>query len=547
MTESKSNLINALQKNPSIFPHPVESLSLVETHISWILLTGPYAYKIKKPVNFGFLDFSTLEKRRFYCEEELRLNKRLAPNLYIELIKITGNTDKPEIDREGHAIEYAVKMVQFPQSAQLDRVLSNGKLTNTHIDLIAKKVAEFHAKCNLSHKNSSFGKPDVIRLPVIENFEQIRQQSIIKEDLNVLQEIQNWSEKSFLKLQADFEKRNENGFIRECHGDMHLRNIALIDKQIIMFDCLEFNEALRWIDVMSELAFLCMDLDDRNKQEFSRRLLNGYLELTGDYEGVTVLGFYQVYRAMVRAKVGALRLPQPGLNENEKLDIISDFQGYLQLARKYTQQNKPVLFITHGLSGSGKTTGTQSLVEELGAIRIRSDIERKRLYDVPFKTREPEEVGEGIYSQDAGVKTYDRLINLSESLLLAGRCVVVDATFLKRRDRNFSTLAKKLGIPFYILSFQAPEPVLKERIIKRQNINEDASDAGISVLENQLKNIDQLDAAELEFSITIEYNSLLNIEKIKSDLYNTYPVYVSQSIKDLSLEIDKTLLQQTNN
>lgn len=519
MNSNNSNLINALQ-DATIFPHPVESFSLVETHISWVLLTGPYAYKIKKPVNFGFLDFSTLEKRCFYCKEELRLNKRLAPDLYLDVIKITGSPDKPALNGVGQVIEYAVKMIQFPQSVQLDRVLASGELTNEHIDLIAKKIAEFHVDCNVAHKDSAFGRPEAVKRPVIENFAQIRQQqSVVKNDLDVLDEIQIWSEESYLKLLADFKKRKEDGFIRECHGDMHLRNIALIDKQITMFDCLEFNEAFRWIDVMSDIGFLCMDLDDRNQQHFSWRLLNAYLELTGDYQGLNVLRFYQVYRAMVRAKVDALRLSQPGLNEHEKADISADFRGYLQLARNYTQQNKPILFITHGLSGSGKTTGTQRLIDELGAIRIRSDIERKRRYDIAITTRGNGAVGKGIYCQDAGVKTYDRLMELAESLLLASRRVVVDAAFLKRSDReNFRALAKKISVPFCILSFQAPESILRERIIDRQNINLDASDAGIAVLDSQLKNIDKISKDESEFSITTDYNVMLNIDKIRNEL-----------------------------
>jgi len=517
MDINNSILIKALQ-DPAIFPHPVESFSVIETHISGVLLTGQFAYKLKKPVNFGFLDFSTLDKRRFFCEEELRLNKRLAPDLYLDIIKITGSPDKPLLNGEGHTIEYAVKMLQFPQSAQLDHVLSEGLLTNSHVDLIAKEVADFHAGCQVASSDAHFGSPEAVRSPVVENFEQIRQQIFNKEDLDIIEDIQRWSDDSFSRHQADFEKRKTDGFIKECHGDMHLRNIALIENQIVIFDCLEFNEDFRWIDVMSEIAFLCMDLDDRDKRKFSNRLLNAYLELTGDYEGVNLLRFYLVYRAMVRAKVDALRLSQSGLSEADKVEINTDFRAYLQLAKKYTKQDKPVLFITHGLSGSGKTTGTQSLVEEAGMLRIRSDIERKRLYSMAVTGGE-EDIGKGIYSADASIKTYAHLRKLAESLLLAGRSVIVDATFLKQDDREkFMALAEMLHVPFHILSFQAPESILKARVIERQAKNQDASDAGVAVLESQLKNHDRLTAGELKLSTIIDYNKPINIDGIRASL-----------------------------
>jgi len=478
-------------------------------------LTGQFAYKFKKPVNFGFLDFSTLDKRRFFCEEELRLNKRLAPELYLEIVNITGSPDKPVLNGEGHTIEYAVKMVQFPQSAQLDHVLSKGLLTNSHVDLIAKEVADFHAVCQAAHRDAHFGSADAVRSPVVENFAQIRQQSVDQEDLDVLEEIERWSDESFSRHQADFQKRKVDGFIRECHGDMHLRNIALIDKRIVIFDCLEFNEEFRWIDVMSEIAFLCMDLDDRSKAQFSNRLLNAYLELTGDYEGVILLRFYQVYRAMVRAKVDALRLSQAGLSKDDRVDICADFRAYLHLARKYTQPGKPMLFITHGLSGSGKTTGTQNLIEATGMIRIRSDIERKRLYSVAVTSRE-EVIGKGIYSREASIKTYEHLSKLAESLLLAGRSVIVDATFLKQHERKkFMALAQKVNVPFHILSFQTPESVLRARVIERQAKKQDASDAGVAVLENQLKNNDPLTARETECSTIID-NKPINVDDIRN-------------------------------
>lgn len=516
MSTKNSMLIDALQ-DPDVYPHPVDSVKLIETHISWVLLTGPYAYKIKKPVNFGFLDFSTLEKRHFYCEEELRLNKRLAPELYLELVNITGSPDRPEINGDRSVIEYAVKMLQFPQSCQLDNVLSCGELTVDTVDLMAKEIARFHARCEVADEQSRFGALDAVRGPVIENFEQIKQQHLRQADIDVLQAIQTWSESACIKLGPELLKRKQNGFIRECHGDMHLRNMVLLDGKFIAFDCLEFNDELRWIDVMSEIAFVCMDLDDRNKSNYSRRLLNAYLEFTGDYAGVNVLRFYLVYRAMVRAKVNVLRLSQSGLNDEERDIIYDEFKRYLQLAGKYTGQQKPVLYITHGLSGSGKTTGTQSLIEEMGVIRLRSDVERKRLFDVATTKHDVVDIGGGIYNKQASERTYAYLKNQARSLLMAGWSVVIDATFLRYGDRkSFFDLADDLHVPFIILSFNTPVDILKQRLYARMNAGNDASDANIKVLESQRENNDPLNVNEYKNTILITANVHLNAEKINN-------------------------------
>ena len=295
------HLINNMQDR-ALYDHPVEVFEVIETHISWVLLTGQYVYKIKKPVNFGFLDFSTLEKRHLYCEEEVRLNRRLAPQLYIGVVAIHGTEEHPNIKSQGPVIEYAVKMKQFPQSTQLDRLLAEKGLDNAVIDKLAGKVARFHLAIDSVAKDSGFGDLEHIQQPVLDNFSHIRGCIDDKNVIPLLNKLEDWTKKKLKLLNETIQQRKDLGFIRECHGDMHLRNIALWNDEIIIFDCIEFNMNFYWIDVVSEIAFLVMDLEDRKHHAFARRFLNSYLEITGDYEGLRLLRFYKVYRAMVRAK-----------------------------------------------------------------------------------------------------------------------------------------------------------------------------------------------------------------------------------------------------
>jgi len=361
-------------------PDTCESKEYFETHISWVLLTGKFVYKIKKPVNFGFLDFSTLEKRRVCCEQELRLNRRLAPRIYLDLVSISGSYQL--MPASGEALEYAVKMLQFPQSAQMDHMLEAGKLTIGHMDAIARMVAEFHQAVAVANESMDHGSKTAVINPVIENFIQIEQHSDIAAYKDVLSKLKKWSDNEFSRLETVFTQRKRDGFIRECHGDMHLRNLVwLEDAGPVAFDCIEFNPALRWIDVISEVAFLVMDLQDRHQSQLANRFLNSYLEVTGDYAGLTPMPFYLCYRAMVRAKVDILRLEQKNVSQQERAGIIAEFESYLELASGYTRQSSPKLILMRGVSASGKSTVSSALVDTLGAIRIRSDVERKRMFD----------------------------------------------------------------------------------------------------------------------------------------------------------------------
>jgi len=499
--DSLPPLITALCDG-TIYGQPGADIKLLQTHISYVFLTGRYAYKIKKPINLGFLDFSTLEKRRHYCEEELRLNLRLAPELYLEAMPITGSPTHPVLGNAGVAIEYAVKMAEFPQQARLDHVLAQGELTTEQIDALAEQIAAFHSSIVVAGTDSVFGTPARVLQPALENFEQIHPLLKDPADLDALEVLREWTQHEYAALEPTFAQRKKDGFVRECHGDLHLANIALVNGAVTIFDCIEFNENLRWIDVLSEIAFLVMDLMDRNQHEFAYRALNTYLVHMGDYSGLAVLRFYLTYRAMVRAKVTAIRLHQAGMEHNERAAIYKDYRSYIRLAQSLTAPPHPALLITHGLSGSGKSTLSQPILERIGAIRIRSDVERKRLFGLSAESRSQSGVASGLYAPDATRLTYQHLAKLAQAIVAAGFTVLVDATFLQRSQRSlFQELAQTLGVPFAILDFQASTATLRQRIVQRQHAAQDASEADLAVLEHQFATQQPLAPDELPRTI----------------------------------------------
>ena len=515
VTRQPVSLISSLMQG-DIYDPPVEKCTLIETHISWVILAGPYAYKIKKSLNLGFLDFSTLEKRHFYCREELRLNKRLAPAIYLSVVPIVGTFTHPRWATGGEggseAIEYAIKMVAFPQQAQFDRLLAQGALRSWHIDILAGAIAAFHQQTEIAETDSMYGNPQVIYQPIEENFKQIREHVKNFEALRLLAEVEIWGLTAFNALQAIFVQRKSAGFIRECHGDMHLRNIAWVDDAPLVFDCIEFSPRLRWIDVMSDIAFLIMDLQDRKQPALAQRFLNNYLQHTGDYAGVCLLRFYQVYRALVRAKIDAIRAHQDGIDEKERAEAESDFFNYLNLALTYIQPAGPLLIITRGVSASGKSTISQALAEQLGAIRIRSDVERKRLTGLKPENDGRAAVGKGIYSPETTRKTYSKLTELAAYIIDAGYSVIVDAAFLQYEERmQFKKLAESIKKPFIILECKTDPTILRQRITQRKD---DVSDADLRVLQMQLSTWrplcedEQRDTVRLDTGARVDINAL---------------------------------------
>ena len=505
MQQTSLDRLVAALRDPVRYAHPVDRVEVLETHASYVLLAGAYAYKIKKPVKLGFLDFSTLEARRLYCEEELRLNRRTAPQLYLDLVVIAGSDSAPVMGGEGPAIEYAVRMSRFPQEALLDRIARRGDLSPQHMDVLARSTAEFHARIARASPDGSFGTAAQVLAPATQNFEQMLGMVEDPSDTARLRRLREWTGREHAALCDAFEQRRRQGFIRECHGDLHLGNIALLDGVPTPFDGIEFNESFRWTDMMSEIAFLTMDLLDHRLPAAAFRFLNGYLEVTGDYAGVRVLRFYLVYRALVRAKVSCIRAHQPQVRGDEKQRTMREYRGHLQLAERLGEALHGGLVLMHGLSGSGKSVFSQELLESLGAIRLRSDVERKRLHGLEAGARTGSGIDSGIYALAATAQTYARLGALACELLAARHMVVVDAAFLQRRLRDdFSALARKFAVPMVLASCHAPAPVLRDRLSRRERRGDDASEAGLAVLERQLATEQPLGEDEIAYTVAID-------------------------------------------
>lgn len=488
-------LIQAL-RDPARYPGAVTRVELVQTHISWVLLAGDFAYKIKKPVKLSFLDFSTLALRQKYCQDELRLNRRFAPDLYLEVVGIFNTRQDPQWHGSGAPIEFAVKMHRFDESARLDHVCKRGELQPRHLSALADAIVAFHQKAAVAPADSRFGSGQHILQPALDNFTDLLR--LLPDDglQPRLSALQASTQSQFTQLAPLMQARQQAGWVRECHGDLHLANMVLINERVQLFDCIEFNEDLRWMDVASEIAFVYIDLLAHQQPGLADWLLDEVLSRSGDYEAARLLRFYAVYRAMVRAKVAALRCAQ------ERGDT-SEVEAYVALAERLLAPVPLRLVITHGLSGCGKTVASDALLQadpHASTLRLRSDVERKRLFGLARSAASGSGVDDGIYAADAHQRTYGHLREQAAMLLRAGWSVVVDAAFLKRADRDaFSALARQMGAGFNILAPQATPEQLRQRIVARSAAGRDASEANLAVLAQQMKTIEPLATDESGF------------------------------------------------
>lgn len=474
----------------SAFDHPTGDFTLRETHISWVILCGDYAYKLKKPVNFGFLDFSSLERRKHFCAEELRLNRRFSPELYLAVVPVTASRDGPVMGGDGEILDYAVKMRRFDESQLLDNIAARGELDRPLVRAVARELAERQRDAPVCHPRPGSdepGSPAVLHAAMTQNFRQVREYQLGPEQQKQLTAVERWSLARYEELAPMLEQRAASGLVIDGHGDAHLGNIALIDGVVRLFDCIEFNAALRVMDSIGEIAFLSMDLEARGHSGESHWVLADYLEYRGDYAGLPLLQLYRCYFAMVRAKVALLREPA-GTGSIQSSGAYDEFCRYLCLAHDYCQPTALFLAITHGVSGTGKSTVADRLVAAGGAVRLRSDVERKRLFGLAPEQRSDPADQERLYSAAMSRRTFERLEELALLTLEAGFAVIVDATFLHRRTRDdFRRLAKRLELPFVIIDCSGtPAGQLRHRLELRQREAEDASEAGVAVMENQL-------------------------------------------------------------
>ncbi len=478
--------------DPRTYPHPAGRIEHLATHISDVYLAGDYAYKFKKPVNLGFLDFSTIEKRRAACLEELRLNRRLAPEIYLDVVALCADGGpmrlRADAGAEGAAVlDYAVRMVRMPQDGMLDALARQDRLARAHLLDIARQMARFHTAAEHGAAVARYGEREAIAAPIRQNFAQTERYIGITIPRARFERLRAWSERFLREQAALFAARVGAGRVVDGHGDLHLRNMCLYRGKVVIFDCIEFNPALRAGDAIGDIAFLTMDLDHRALATLGTVFLNEYLERTQDYAGLPLLDFYQVYHAYVRGKVNSFLLDGAG-SEADKTRAREEAGRYFELAERYLSPRAPGLLIASGLSASGKSTLAARIAEQLGGIRVRSDAVRKHLAGMELEARDRSGYNEGIYTPAMSAKTYERMLEHARAIVAAGRWAILDATYSRREHRRpAAELARSLALPFGILYCAAPLVELKRRIVTRAAAGTDVSDAGVAVLEEQAK------------------------------------------------------------
>jgi len=487
-----------------------QPVGLVETHISWVLLTPTQALKLKKPVRLPFLDFGSVESRKHFCEEELRLNRRFAPALYLDVAPVCGTRESPRVgDGAGGApIDHVVRMRRFAESALLRNLLTSNALEPRLLDGFARRLADLHGEAQRAAPVSGFGAPEAIVRAANDVLASLRAQVREGEGDRAasLDAIGAWIDEQGQALRMAWIARQQGGAVRECHGDLHLANVVLVDGALTPFDCIEFDPALRWIDVMSDVAFLTMDLKAHDHGELAFRFLDAWLQHSGDYAGLQVLRFYEVYRALVRAMASGMT---PGGKKGP---------DYLACARRLVARPEEGarLMIAHGLSGSGKSSVALQLLCAAGAVRVRSDVERKRLFGLAPLERSAT-TGLDIYDAKATRRTFERLRACARDALLAGYPVIVDAAFLRRAERHsFEALATELRVPFSILDCSAAPAALRRRVAERETAGTDASEAGLAVLERQLATHEPLDADEHRAAIEVSTEDAVDIAQLRA-------------------------------
>jgi aminoglycoside phosphotransferase family enzyme len=473
---------------PETYPHPVENIEMIQTHISWVFLTGHYVYKLKKPLNLDFLDFSTLAKRKFYCEQELTLNRRLSADIYLDVLPLCRQGEQYTLGGSGDVLDYCLKMRQFDQSGLLDQRLNSNQFNPAWMDQLAESTARFHAE---QDSTVQFGQPQMLADHIRTNLDIAGDHIGDVLDEGIMVELEDFARDALLRWNPAMLKRQADGFIRPCHGDLHLKNITLIENKPCIFDCIEFSDEFRIIDTMNDAAFLVMDCDAHGRSDLGFRFLSRYLEHTGDYSGLRLLNLYLFYRATVRGKVTTL-LATEITDKYERKQDFDEARTYFDLGAAYTRTKQAKLFVIGGLSGSGKShlALLGSGIER--AIIIRSDATRKRIAaDFP---------GLELYGREMHIHTYKAMFDAARTALDAGFSVILDATFLHPDSRQQAhELAQTCDVPLHFFWLDIEETILRKQIKKRQHAANDISDADLRVLDLQLAEYQRPDEPWVQF------------------------------------------------
>ncbi len=527
VTMDKKEFLEEIKK-PETFGKNIDSVKLIQTHISFIVLTGKYAYKIKKPVNFGFLDFSTLEKRKYFCNQELKLNKRLSPEIYLEVDKITKKDDGLEINGSGKVVDYAVKMKEFSQRKIMTNLLNENKIDEETIEKIVENLVSFYKKEESTDEINKFGEIKTIKQNTDENFDQTKDvigKTIKKEKYDKIKKITN----RFLAEKRDvFERRIKNSYIKDCHGDLHTGNIFIKNEEISIFDCIEFNKRFRYSDVASDIGFLAMDLDYQGRPYLSSYLIKKYVEKSRDKGIYGLINFYKAYRAYVRGKVAGFKLNDPNINEEEKKETVKVASKYFDLAyyyillvKKQLEEKRPLVFITSGLTGTGKTTAANKISVDYNARKISTDELRKEMMGIDKYERHHEPYNTGIYSPEKMKQTYLKVIEKGKEYLQNDRNIVLDATFKSKNLRKKAReLSDQTNSNFLILNTVMPEKKVKNYLQKRVQ-KKSISDGRWEVYEKQKDSFEKLSSNEKYIQIDVSNNSFDYQLKVFNKILNT--------------------------
>ena len=504
-------LVDALL-NPGAYPHNPRCIEVVQTQMSFVFLTGDYVFKVKKPVDLGYLDYTTLEKRRFFCHQELELNRRLSPDIYLEVVPIVKSGGQIHIGGEGEVIEYAVKMKQLPGERTMDSLLIRGQVTEEMLVAVAEKLAAFHNGAETNPEISAYGELDNIMINIEENYTQTEKYLNMTITSHKYDRIKTYNDRFIDANRLLFRKRVDNGRIKDCHGDLHAAHVCF-SNGIYIYDCIEFNDRFRYCDVASEVAFLAMDLDRYQRPDLSHVFIDAYVRFSQDEELFQLLNFYKCYRAYVRGKVESFKLDDPYISEKEI--ALTTAQGYFNLAYRYTRE-KPLLLITSGLVGTGKTTVAQALGQNMGLTVISSDITRKRLAGIPIAEHRFEQFENDIYSKDFSRKTYDDMFDRAMALLSRGRSVILDASFKKKEDRlRAGRLAEESGADFMVMECVLNEEAVKSRL--EQRLREGSvSDGRWEIFELQKQDFDEVNELPRQNHIILDTSQPVSniVEKI---------------------------------
>jgi aminoglycoside phosphotransferase family enzyme/predicted kinase len=507
--------------DPICYPDKPATIELVQTHISYLFLTPHHVYKVKKPVDFGFLDFTSLDKRKHFCRQEVDLNRRLSPEVYLDVVEINQKGEKITFGGPGNTIEFAVKMKRLPEEKMMDRLIERGLITEKMVEMTAKRIAIFHKSAATNDTISSFGAPHIIEKNTDENFSQTKAyvgRTITRE---WYEDIKAFTRDFLNSKWPLFIKRMKEGKVKDCHGDLHSEHVCLTDG-VVIFDCIEFNKRFRYSDIIADLAFLAMDLDFHHRPDLSKLLCETYNKELNNDDFQELLSFYKIYRAYVRGKVESFELDEPEVSQEEKERAYKRSRRFFRLAHEFTKGGmKPLIFIVCGIAGSGKSTVAQTLASRTGAHVVSSDILRKEIGGISTLEHRFEEFGKGIYSKELTEKTYREILRRGREHLRKRESVIIDATFSQREQRKaVLELSEKFRVDPLFIECTCAEDVIRERFLKRAEDEMATSDARWEIFPSMKKNYQKIEELPSSAHIVIDTSQPLeeNLRKVMESL-----------------------------